>query len=213
MATVLYLDRCNFRCPFCHNGDLVLDRESEQATIHTILDKVKSRREFIDGVVITGGEPTIHAGLQEILAALKGFDLPVKLDTNGYRPDVLAQIFDGRHIDFVAMDIKTSPAKYSVAAGIPIDTGRILDSIELIKRSGIEHEFRTTCVPNLVEQSDIEEISMIAGSSSTYTLQQFNPDNTLDPAYRTVTPYTKETLIGFLETARQNVARCRLIGI
>ncbi len=163
-------------------------------------------------MVISGGEPTIHPGLQELVAALKELRVAVKLDTNGYRPDVLSRLIGSGNIDYIAMDIKTSRAKYSRAAGVGIDFGRISESIGLIKSSKIDYEFRTTCVPALVEAEDIEEISKLAGISSTLTLQQFNPENTLDNSYRTVKPYSEEVLNGFLELASRNTASCRLIG-
>ena len=213
VAMVIYLNRCNFRCPFCHNGHLVLDRHDNTMGMTGMLEKVRARRDFIDGVVISGGEPTLHPNLNEMFAAIKRLDLAVKLDTNGYRPHVLRKLLDSGNIDFVAMDIKTSPAKYSRAAGVTIDTGRIIESIGLIRDAGIGHEFRTTCVPTLVDEKDIDQISKLAGRSSSLTLQQFCPDNTLDASYSTIQPYSKEVLQSFVETARRNTASCRLIGL
>jgi pyruvate formate lyase activating enzyme len=183
IATVLYLNHCNFRCPFCHNGHLLFSRHDNSIDLPAVLEKVKTRRDFIDGVVISGGEPTIHPGLQELVAALKELRVAVKLDTNGYRPDVLSRLIGSGNIDYIAMDIKTSRAKYSRAAGVGIDFGRISESIGLIKSSKIDYEFRTTCVPALVEAEDIEEISKLAGISSTLTLQQFSPENKIGRAH------------------------------
>ncbi len=168
---------------------------------------------FIDGVVITGGEPTIHLGLGELLAAIKKLGFRIKLDTNGYKPKELESFFRAKSVDFVAMDIKTSWEKYPQATDIKADINRLEESIELIKNSGIEHEFRTTCVPSLVDSKDIEKISKLAGKSGLFTLQQFQPGNTLRPEYSTIVPYSSDRLKGFLEIARRNTAKCRLIGL
>jgi pyruvate formate lyase activating enzyme len=177
------------------------------------MNKITSRKGFIDGVVITGGEPTIHTELTGLIDEIKRAGCKVKLDTNGYNPGVLGTLLEEKKIDFIAMDIKTSQLKYSTAAGIDVDYGRIGESIDIIKTSKLEHEFRTTCVPGIVEEEDIKQISKQIGSSSRYTLQQFNPENALDPEYRKMVPHTKTTLMDFMETAGLNVASCRLTGI
>jgi pyruvate formate lyase activating enzyme len=213
VAAVLYMSRCNFRCPFCHNRELVLEEDIKPVLEEEALAILASRRGFIDGAVITGGEPTIHSSLSGLIRAIRKLGFTVKLDTNGYNLGALKRLLAAGMIDFVAMDIKTSLPKYSQAVGVEIDTGRITESIELIKDSSIECEFRTTCVPSLVDSDDIEQISKMVGESGWLTLQQFQPENTLDPNYNEITPYPKEKLIDFLEIARQNVASCRLIGM
>lgn len=212
VAAVLYTNRCNFRCPFCHNRDLALG-SSTQIPEEVVMEKLALRRGFIDGVVITGGEPTIHSELGALTAAIKQMGFAVKLDTNGYNPNVLREIISAGTIDFIAMDIKTSLQKYSRAAGIEVDTSRITKSINLIKEAGVDCEFRTTCVPGLVDSGDIEEISKIVGSGNNLTLQQFQPENTLDPDYNKIAPYTQGELTLFWETAKCNALSCRLIGI
>jgi pyruvate formate lyase activating enzyme len=177
------------------------------------LETLASRRGFIDGVVVTGGEPTIYPGLDELITAIKRLGFRVKLDTNGYYPDVLRMLFASGELDFVAMDIKTSWPKYHQATGVAVETDRLMESIALIKSSGVNHEFRTTCVPSLVDGEDIERISRLVGKTSQYTLQQFQPQNTLDPEYENVTPYSLVTLTDFLDSARRNTTSCRLIGL
>jgi pyruvate formate lyase activating enzyme len=177
------------------------------------IEMMAARRGFVDGVVITGGEPTISPELYEIVVAIKALNLAVKLDTNGYNPDVLRALFASRVLDFVAMDIKTYWPKYSQATGIAVDTDRLMESVALIKSSGVNHEFRTTCVPPLVDGEDIEAISRLVGKTGQYTLQQFQPENTLNPKYESVIPYSLEILTDFLEIARRNTASCRLIGL
>lgn len=213
MAAVIYTKGCNFRCPFCHNRQLVLGQDPALITREKALEQLAARRGFIDGVVITGGEPTVHGGLGGLLAAVRQMGFAVKLDTNGYRPDRLRRILNDNLLDFVAMDIKTSLPKYHLAAGVEVDTDLIAESVELIKNSGIEYEFRTTCVPSLVDSGDIEAISRLVGKAGQYTLQQFQPVDTLKQDYNRIDPYPKETLLEFLEIASWNVASCRIIGV
>ena len=172
-----------------------------------------SRRGFIDGVVVTGGEPCLHGGLGGLIKEIKNLGFSVKLDTNGYFPEVLRQLIDVGLVDYIAMDIKTAWHKYKQAAGIDVDVERLKKSVDLIRRSGVEYEFRTTCVPLLVNAEDIEEISRIAGESAMYTLQQFQPVDTLDPKYRKLPPYPAAILHDFLEIASRNAPESLLIGI
>jgi pyruvate formate lyase activating enzyme len=207
------MSNCNFRCPFCHNKELVFGKNNAQLTEEKALEMLASRRGFIDGVVVTGGEPTIYPGLDELIFKIKKLGFRVKLDTNGYKPRMLRSLFTAKSVDFVAMDIKTSWEKYNRATGIEVNIKCLVESIDLIKYSGIEYEFRTTCVPSLVDGEDVEEISKLAGRSGLFTLQQFQPENTLDPDYSSVIPYSRDKLLDFLEVARRNTNSCRLIGL
>jgi len=212
VAMVLFASKCNFRCPFCHNRELVLGQDITQLLQDEVLQELQQRQGFIDGVVISGGEPTIHNGLAEFIGKIKETGLAVKLDTNGYKPDVLKELFKEKLLDYVAMDIKTSWGKYSKAAGIEVDCERLKESVELIKASGAQYEFRTTCVPGLVDESDIEEISRLTDKGGLFTLQQFRPKGTLDESYAQITPYLPARLQYFLALARRNSSNCRLIG-
>ena len=142
MATVLYLSQCNFRCPFCHNKDLVAGKGTSLIAGEQVLSILTSRRGFIDGVVITGGEPTIHPELLELIISIKKLELPIKLDTNGYNPDALKSLFTAKAVDFVAMDIKTSWQKYNQATGVTVNIDRLIESVNLIKQSSIERIFQ-----------------------------------------------------------------------
>lgn len=213
MATVLYTSRCNWRCPFCHNPGLALGKEDTVVTEEEAIGSISSRLGFIDGVVITGGEPTVQKGLPAFIDVIKGTGLKVKLDTNGSRPGVLEKLLSDNKLDFIAMDIKTSPEKYERATGSAIDFSLLERSIELIKGCGIDFEFRTTCVPRLVEEEDIFKISRMIGKGGCYTIQQFQPRDTLDPEYGKVAPYSRERLLGFLETAAAAVKTCRVTGM
>ena len=213
MATVIYTSRCNFRCPFCHNRQLVLNTDFQPVGLEEVVRTILARKGFIDGVVVTGGEPTVYPALPELLATLKSMGVKVKLDTNGYNPAALDLLIGGGLIDYIAMDIKTSLPKYDLAAGIKVEKERITASVELIQKSHVKHEFRTTCVPGIVDIQDVEAISAWIGSGEDYTLQQFQPENTLDPECRKITPYLRQTLEEFREIAGRNVASCRLIGV
>lgn len=178
-----------------------------------MLGMLDSRRGFIDGVVITGGEPTVHPDLYELITVIKKQGFAIKLDTNGSHPEILEKLLANKKLDYIAMDLKTSWEKYSKASGVVLDFHSLLRSVTLIQASGIDHEFRTTCVPTLVEENDILEISKLVGLGSSYTLQQFQPQNTLDAAFSCITPYSTDKLLDFLGTARKYTASCRLIGV
>jgi pyruvate formate lyase activating enzyme len=202
IATILFLGGCNFRCPFCQNVSLVKNEVSKQERdIKSTLSYLEHRKNFITGVVVTGGEPLVHGkDLVQLLRMLKEMDLSVKLDTNGYQDNLLQEILETCLVDYIAMDIKTSLDKYAIAVGKTIDTDRLLKSLQLIRNSGIAYEFRTTCVPGLVDKKEIRSITALIEGASHYYLQQYRVDQpTLDPAYSKLTPYG----VDYLELLRQ----------
>jgi len=214
IATVLFTSGCNFRCPYCQNSGLVLHPESlPEINPADIFQLLRRRRGLVDGVVITGGEPTLQRDLEDFLRKLKELDLATKLDTNGYRPEVLRELLERGLLDYVAMDIKAPPAKYSLAAGVPIDLRRIEESIGLILSSGIEHEFRTTVVPGIVAPEDIEEMAKIIAGARKCVLQQFRPQGTLDPRFEEVAPYPAQTLQEMARTAGRWVEQTAVRGL
>ncbi len=210
LAVVLFTGGCNLRCPFCQNPELVLEPDVlKETTFEEIEQFLELKRFWLDGVVITGGEPTINHGLASFLSKLKKKGYPVKLDTNGTRPRVLRQLINENLIDYVAMDIKTSFEKYEFATGQKVDIEQIKESIELLiaaeKERKITAEFRTTVVPVFTNKEDlffIANLLKIKGGSY-YTLQQFNPDNTLDAKLREVKPYAEEYLNELLKECNQ----------
>ena len=147
-AAILFTGDCNFRCPFCQNASLVLSSSSEPLIAdEEIFSFLTKRKGMLDGVVVTGGEPTLQKDLIPYLGRLKGLGYLVKLDTNGYRPDVLEKAMESGYVDYVAMDIKTSLDEYPVVAGIKnLDVSRIERSVELLKSGAVDYEFRTTVV-------------------------------------------------------------------
>ena len=203
IATVLFTGGCNFRCPMCHNADLVLrPGETPNLAKDIVWDFLARREGLVDGVVITGGEPTLQAGLVPFLRQIRERGLDAKLDTNGYHPDVLATLLGEGLVDYVAMDVKAPPAKYPLLAGrAGLDVARVERSIELLQENGLSHEFRTTVVPDLLDEEDIEQIARRLAGAARYVLQQFRPRHTLDPALEQATPYPMDRLYSMAERA------------
>ena len=164
MACIVFTEGCNFRCPFCHNASLVTRTgENEEISEQEFFSFLKKRKGILDGVVITGGEPTIAEGLYEFIAEVRELGYPVKLDTNGSFPDRIKRLLDGGMLDYIAMDIKTAREEYPKVTGVAVDYEKILRSIELIRGSGIPHEFRTTVVRGLHTEEDIVNIARMLG--------------------------------------------------
>jgi pyruvate formate lyase activating enzyme len=180
IADVLYVGACNFRCPYCYNVELVLrpDLLPDLQPVE-VLRKLALRGGFVDGVVISGGEPTLQPDLLGFLLRVRQLGLSVKLDTNGYRPDVLRECLQQQLLDYVAMDVKSSLARYEEVAGVRLDVQRVQQSIDLIRASGIDHEFRTTVVPTLVTLSDVQAIMPLIAGARRYYLQCFRPIDTV----------------------------------
>ena len=183
IADVVYVGACNFRCPFCYNVDLVLRAEHlPDLDEAELLRNLRARAGFVDALVISGGEPTLQPDLQPFLREVRRTGLKIKLDTNGYQPGVLGQCLELGLVDYVAMDIKSSPDKYAQAAGVAVDLKRIRQSIDLLLQAGIDSEFRTTVVPGLVDAGDVREIVRLISGAKRYYLQSFRPGPTVGGA-------------------------------
>jgi len=214
IATVLFTGGCNFRCPMCHNADLVL-RPGKMETLpeEEVWGFLARREGLVDGVVITGGEPTLQPDLLPFLQRLKEANLDVKLDTNGYRPDILAALLNDGLLDYVALDVKAPPDKYALLAGLTdVDVTRVAQSIALLKESDIASEFRTTVVPALLDEDDIADIARWIAGAHRYALQQFRPVNTIDPALERTSPYPIEALQAMARRASQWVPQVIVRG-
>jgi len=223
IATVLFTGGCNFRCPMCHNAGLVLHPEAHP-TLPTqeIWAFLAKRAGLVDGLVITGGEPTLQPDLEPFLQRVRGYSVDVKLDTNGYRPDVLKRLLNAKLVDYVAMDIKAPPDKYAHLSGIAQpDLARIEHSLRLIHESGLPYELRTTVVPELLDMDDIEALAHWLAALGLgnragqfqYVLQQFQGVNTLDPTLEHATPYAVDILEAMAERARGWLPNVGLRGI
>ena len=178
-AAIVFTMGCNFRCPWCHNHELIdsfthdLPEKSSPPDCLSIVRFLEKRAGLLDGLVITGGEPTIQEGLQDFIRMVKALGYLVKLDTNGSRPEILSDLIDAKLIDYFAMDIKAPFEKYDILAGKHIDLDSIRRSIELLAGSGIQHEFRTTHVPELLSESDILDLSSMVPSGSKWKVQKY----------------------------------------
>jgi len=197
IASVLFTRGCNLRCPFCHNPDLLFNPKilTKPTDIDEVLEFLTQRRGFLDGVVFSGGEPTLHEELPIDIGRVKSLGMLVKLDTNGTNPSMLERLLRRHLVDYVAMDIKAplEYRKYQAACGrlSSEDFFQIRGSLNLLRSTHTRIEFRTTVLPVLHTPEDIIEIAKSIKGSSRYTLQQFNPKVTLDPSYGAVVPYSK----------------------
>ncbi len=188
VAAVVFTRGCNFRCPYCHNPELVHVRGDDPVGEGELFDLLRRRRGKLDGVVFTGGEPTLQADLVDVLAQVKALGFETKLDTNGSRPDVLEALLREELVDLVAMDVKAPLSRYPEVAGVPVDTGAIERSIRLLIDSGIEHEFRTTVVEPLIALPDLLDIGEQIRGSGRYVLQPFVAGQTLAPGFEGTAP-------------------------
>lgn len=174
VAATIFLGGCNFRCPFCHNGDLVLKSGQMMGFEEKeVLAFLKKRRNVLEGVCITGGEPTLHAELPEFISKIKELGYLVKLDTNGSNPEMLKSLVIEKLIDYVAMDVKAPLTKYEKACGVAVDVEKIKQSVEFLKQGEIPYEFRTTVVKELHTGEDILEIGRYLRGASKYFLQSY----------------------------------------
>lgn len=175
VAATIFTGGCNFRCPFCHNFDLVLNPDIfSQEDPDNILEFLKKRFGILKGVCISGGEPTLNSDLKEYISKIKDIGYKVKLDTNGFRPDVLKDLLDCNLLDYVAMDIKAGRFNYSLATGIEnIDISKIEQSVDILANSSIDYEFRTTAVKGIHTIADFEDIAHWLPLNCNYFIQNY----------------------------------------
>lgn len=212
VAATIFLGTCNFRCPFCHNKELLGADAAEQYTKDEVLQFLKKRAGILEGVCITGGEPTLSPDLEEFICEIRSFGLLVKLDTNGYRPDVLKDLCQKDLIDYVAMDIKTCREHYPQVAGAPgLDIHRIEESVHFLMHGDIPYEFRTTVVRELHNADDFRKIGEWIKGCSAYYLQNYvESDQVLQPGFSS---YTKEELLEFTVLLKPDIPFIQLRGI
>jgi pyruvate formate lyase activating enzyme len=199
-SIVLGLAGCNFRCPYCHNPELITGENLKAIPIDEVEQYLLKKKKWVEGIVITGGEPTIHSDLPDLVDKLKQLGFLVKLDTNGTNPDMLEKLLD--KLDFVAMDVKAPYVVYDVVARANADPQVIRKSVNLIKESGKKYEFRTTCVPGLVSESMVKSIAYWLEGSERYVLQNFKPGTCLDERYNDVNQFTEPEMDAMKEMAK-----------
>ena len=213
LAATVFTGGCNLRCPFCHNALLVTHvDENPQLEVSQILAFLKTRKGLLDGVVLSGGEPLLQHGAAEFLAAVRELGFAVKLDTNGFFPDALGDILERGLVDYVAMDIKNSREKYALTCGLPqVDLGKVDASIDLLRQSGVDHEFRTTVVRELHTQNDMASIGAWIAGSQRYFLQKFvDSGNLIGSGFHC---YEKVQMELLADTVRPFVPQVKLRGV
>lgn len=215
IVTTIFLPDCNFRCPFCHNWELIQKPDKFKTVTLAELDRhLRSNRDFLDGVCITGGEPTIYNSLPEFIDHIKSLELKVKLDTNGSNPKLLGQLLENESVDYVAMDIKGPlDDRYNKLAGVKVDLNNIKSSIKLLMDSSIDYEFRTTIVPTLLELEDLNDIAHALTGAKLFAIQQFVPKSTLSKKLRDVTPFSKEELESILDQIKNEFETVTIRGL
>jgi len=175
VASLVFTGGCNFRCPYCHNGELVLHQHQYPTLMEdVVIDHLRKRKGIIDGVVISGGEPTLNKGLLSFLERIKAEGVLVKLDTNGYKPNVIAEAIDKQLIDYIAMDLKGTYSKYAEITGLDrINLEEIKESIHVILNSQIQHEFRSTLMKHFHSSDDVLEMASYIKGAQRFVLQQY----------------------------------------
>lgn len=210
VSCIVFVGGCNFRCPFCHNSDLVLEPQ-KLATIEEddFFNFIKTRVGLLDGVVITGGEPTLYPDLFRFMKKVKGLGFLVKLDTNGSNPEMVKELIKDKLVDYIAMDLKGPLTKYQNYAE------HIETSIKIISESRVEFELRTTVVPTLHTKKDLLEMAreLHTIGNVTWYLQQFSPKQCLDPRFENIKPYPKSFFEDSLSEIKKYVPATFLRGV
>ena len=181
LSAVIFLSGCNFHCPYCHNPDLARGTARNAVSEKDLMDYLDARRNLLDGVVVSGGEPTLQEGLADLCRTVKARGYAVKLDTNGSHPEILQALIREGLVDHLAMDIKTDPDDYAPSLCLHDPAEAIRASIKLIMASGLPYEFRTTCFRPIVDSRTIEHIAGLIKGAKVYAIQKFCAKETLDP--------------------------------
>jgi pyruvate formate lyase activating enzyme len=210
VSCVCFVSGCNFRCPYCHNPDLVQHPGNAFLDENSFLDFVRERQGFLDGVVISGGEPTLQNDLPAFVSRIKKAGYAVKVDTNGSHPHMIRDLIEKRLVDYIAMDIKTDPSLYPLFMKRGIDPDCIRSSIKLIMASGIPYEFRTTCVRPIVDAGAVETIARLIQGSFLYVLQNFSQARVLQPDFfeNRKAGYDQEEMMQLKSIAETWVKKC-----
>lgn len=212
VAATVFLGGCNFRCPFCHNSELLGGDAEALLSREELFTFLRKRKSILEGVCITGGEPTLAGDLEALIRDIRQMGYLVKLDTNGYRPDILKDLVQKKLLDYVAMDIKAGRGNYSRVAGLPeLQIKRIEESAEFLKTGQLPYEFRTTVVKELHTREDFVDIGKWLSGASSYYLQNYVDSNeVLCPGF---TACTKEELLAFADIVKPFMGNVSLRGI
>jgi pyruvate formate lyase activating enzyme len=212
LSSVIFFSGCNFDCPYCHNPDLAAGCSPQAGTINfdEICSFLEKRQDFLDGVVISGGEPTLQTDIADVCTQIKNLGFPLKLDTNGSRPEVLQHLIDEGLVDYIAMDLKTDPYLYTTYIKRNCAPDPIFSSIRIIMGAGIDYEFRTTCVKPIVTRQTVERICQRIQGARLYVLQHFRKNEVLHPEFFKDCDYEycDEELMQLKALAEQWVEKC-----
>jgi pyruvate formate lyase activating enzyme len=203
IAATVFLMGCNFSCPFCYSSELVVPskmKNQPQLSQKVFFDFLKERKELLEGIVICGGEPTVHKELPSFIKKIKKLGFLVKLDTNGSNPQMVKQLIKKKEIDYVAMDVKAPKKNYLSVIGMSRGKGKgvvekVAETVALLKSSDIDFEFRTTVVPGLLKKEDILKVAQWIKPAPKYFLQSFRPGKNIDPRFEKVRPYPNEYML------------------
>jgi pyruvate formate lyase activating enzyme len=213
LAAIIFTKKCNFRCQFCYNPMLVWPQKGHHLFIKEddLFVFLKERFGKLDAVVITGGEPTMHADLPKFLKKIRKIGYKIKLDTNGANPDMLQKIIKENLIDYVAMDIKAPKEKYQKITGVKINFAKIQKSVKIIRERKIPYEFRTTIVPGLLNLKDIEKMGKIIKGAEKWYLQQFKNDTEIiNKDLKKTKKYSQKDLKDIYKAAKKHVNVCEI---
>lgn len=216
IAATIFTPGCNFRCPFCHNSELVNDANDVEYDVDEVLEFLKLRLGKLDGVAITGGEPLMQVGIKEFIRSLKEIGYKVKLDSNGSYPDKLKELIDEHLVDYVAMDIKNSPSEWAKTTGLDEKAAEAFfaktkESMEILKKSGIKFEFRTTVVKGLHTKESIIEMAKFIGPVDRYFLQLFTDSGAiLEDGY---SAFSADEMKEFLAEVQKYIPNAKLRGV
>ena len=211
MACTVFTHGCNFRCGFCHNALLVTEENSDIISEDEFFTFLKKRQGILEGVCISGGEPTLQTDLREFITKVRSLGYAVKLDTNGTNPRLLKSLIEENLLDYVAMDIKHSPDKYDIICSCQVDMDAIRDSVSIMIDSGIDHEFRTTTVREYHTAEDFDAIAQWIQGDSKYFLQHFEDSGNL--IGDNLSAFSKEEMNAFADRIREKLPNVALRGV
>lgn len=206
ISAIIFTQSCNFRCPYCHNPELVEQKLYQPCLPEKdILEFLTTRRNKLDAVTLTGGEPTLQEDLIPFIQKIRKMGFAVKLDSNGSQPDVLASMIQKKLLDFIALDVKAPIEKYQSVVQAPVAIDVIRESIRLVIKAKIQHEFRTTVVASLLTAQDILAIVREIAGAKRYALQKFQPARTLNKKYIQEKTYSDEEFLKIKKQLEKNV--------
>jgi pyruvate formate lyase activating enzyme len=195
LASVIFTGGCNFRCPYCHNSGLVVNQKGfEDIPFDYVFLTLKKYKNWVNKVVVTGGEPTIHMGLFRFLGELKSMGMEIKLDSNGSSPETLKGLVNDGLVDYIAMDLKGPVDRYKRWCGVKVNTAKIEESIDFVLEGNVDYEFRMTVVPFFHREDDVYEAAKRVKDAKRFYIQGFKPTNTLNAAFSRIRPFPEAKL-------------------